>query len=162
MGQTIKLNVRLSAYTKGALPDLSQYLTDAQGSIDKDDKVYARKNGEWVDIKTLDSDEQFIIAQPGSGLDLIQDEVELNNYYISIRQKTGKLSDIQHFEDDTTYYILDEQPEEYINGGTAFSDGNNDFIDSSEYQYNINGGQAHAIFELELLPINSKGVYDGN
>ena len=162
MGQTIKLNVRLSAYTKGALPDLSPYLKDAQGSIDKDDKVYARKNDEWVDIKTLDSDEQFIIAQPGSGLDLIQDEVELNNYYISIRQKTGKLSDIQQFEDDTTYYILDEQPEEYINGGTAFSDGYEDISVDSQYVDYIDGGKANTVdYDLELLPLNAKGVLNG-
>jgi len=44
---------------------------------------------------------------------------------------------------------------------TAFSDGGNEYVDLSQYGLEISGGRADSIFELELLPINAKGVYNG-
>lgn len=171
MAQNIKLNVKLSAYTKGALPtppDLSNYLKDAEGSIEHDGKVYARKNGDWVDIRTLDADNQYIIANKGSGIDLIEDDVKKDTYYISARQKEITEANfnnltIDSIEDDTTYYVINNSPEYYVNGGTAYSNGDNDYVDDSEYDFNISGGNSkQKDFSFNLLSIDAKGVYNGN
>ena len=152
----IKLNVKLSAYTKGIFPDTSKFITDAQGSIDHDDRLYGRKNDEWVDIKNEFLDQEIIVEE-GSGLNLIK--LEGNKSSLSIRQKIIKNKNLI-IEEDTTYYLTENTPDIYINGGTAFSDGNNEFTDTSEYGQIIIGGRSN--IDIILLPLNSKGVYNGN
>lgn len=161
----IKIKAKLQAYTKGILPTkLSQlendvdFIEDAQGSIDKDGKYYVRHDGQWVDITPPEPSTSDIILADNSGLNLEKDGEYRK---LSIRQVTSDEYP-STIEEDTTYYIVENTPDVYINGGTAFSDGNNDYVDSSEYQFNINGGNANAQFDLDLLPINAKGVYNGN
>lgn len=145
----IKLNCRLKAYTRGIY---SGYLTDAP----KDDKLYARKNGQWEVVEQTTPVEHVKLAENG-GLKFNEQEELL------IKQWAGDSEDFEYIivEDDTTYYIADNTPEVYVNGGTVFSEGNNDFIDNSEYSQVMNGGLANTNqFDLVLEPINSKGEKD--
>lgn len=51
----IKLRTKLSAYAKGVIPTkVSQLEQDIDYTTEapKDDKIYARKNGEWESIST--------------------------------------------------------------------------------------------------------------
>ena len=147
----IKFNVKLSAYTRGIIPDVSEFIKDAPA----DGKIYGRKDNNWVNIKDQILDQQ-IIVEKGSGLNLTQ--LEGNKQALSIRQQIlNKLPDI--FEDDTTYYIVENTPDLYINGGTAYSDGENEYVDVIEYGQIILGG---ANFVLDLLPTNNEGVYNGD
>lgn len=43
-GKRISLHAKLSAYTKGIIPDLKRFVEQAPN----DDKMYVRKNGQWV------------------------------------------------------------------------------------------------------------------
>lgn len=148
--ENIKLKARLCAYTKGTLPD--NLVTDAP----KDDILYGRKNGKWVDIR-LGELGQIIKVPLNSGLTLKETE-EPNIYLLTLNQEVLKELPLELL-DDTTYYIIDNKPEIYINGGTAYSDGNNDIITDNQYGGIISGGSNYV---LELLPINSKGEYNGN
>lgn len=118
----IKLKAKLSAYTKGIIPDASQEL----------------------------------ITEPGSGLDI--ETLENKKRKISLRQQILKELP-EETEEDITYYIDEQIPNMYIDGGTAFSDGNNDYVDNIEYNQIID---CKKDYDLDLLPINSKGVYNGN
>lgn len=156
MSKDIKLKVKLCAYTKGILPN------NLIGDVDKEPEghIYARSYGKWVDLGTTDIG-QIIKLANNSGLNLIPTE-NPKEYKLSIRQEIlDNLPTI--FEDDTTYYIIENIPDLYINGGTAYSDGNNDFSNLSQYGQIINGGNAFTNnFDLILLAINSKGVNNGN
>ena len=164
MSEKINLNIKLSAYTKGLLPTkLSElendthYLQDAQGSLDKDGKYYARRDGHWEEITQPKPVQSDIILAENSGLNL----EDFGDYrLLSIKEVlTDEFPDT--FEDDTTYYIVENTPDIYINGGTAFSDGNNEFVNESEYDFIIDGGRSNTNnFELDLLPIDAKGVYN--
>lgn len=148
--EDIKLKVKLSAYTKGTLPD--NLVSDAP----KDNFIYGRKNGEWIDIR-LSEVGQIIRLPLNSGLTLEKTDQD-NIYLLSINQKI--LNELPtELLDDTTYYIIENKPELFINGGTAYSDGDDDTITEEEYNEVILGGSNYT---LELLPINNKGVYNGN
>src|SRR5574344_1646853 len=114
----IKLKAKLSAYTKGIIPDASQEL----------------------------------ITEPGSGLDI--ETLENKKRKISLRQQILKELP-EETEEDITYYIDEQLPNMYVDGGTAFSDGNNDYVDNIEYNQIIDCKEN---YDLDLLPINSKGV----
>lgn len=141
----IKLNVKLKAYSKGVIPNVNNFIEDAP----EDDILYGRRNREWVkiydpiDIKTLDN----------SGIEL--EKID-NIYNIKVKQETNTLNNINEYKEDYTYYIIDNTPDLYINGGTAYSD------EEISFGYNINSGDSLTTqYELNLLPINSKGVFNG-
>lgn len=118
----IRLNAKLSAYSKGIIPDSSHILYAEEGSglkIETD-----------IDKKRKISIKQEILTK-------LPDEVNSN----------------------TTYYINNQYPEIIIGGGTAYSDGNNEYIEKSQYTTIFKGGKDYTI---KLLPIDSKGVYNGN
>lgn len=153
----IKLNVKLSAYTKGVLPvKVSDLPNDAHyiSEAPLDGDTYARQNGSWTNIKDIVLEQQ-IIVEKGSGLDLTKKDK--NKEALSIRQYIGTETP-EKIADDTTYYIVDRIPDIYINGGTAFSDGDNDIVEESEYIQKIVGGNNPNYI---MLPINAKGVYNG-
>ena len=156
MSKDIKLKVKLCAYTKGILPD------NLIGEVNKEPEghIYARKYGEWVDLGTTDIGQVIKLAE-NSGLNLIPTE-NPKEYELSIRQEIlDNLPAI--LEDDTTYYIIENIPDLYINGGTVYSDGSNEFSEEVEYGQIISGGYASTTnFDLILLAINSKGVNNGN
>lgn len=62
----IKLNAKLSAYSKGVIPNVSNYLTEAP----EDGKLYARKDKQWesIDISELETaeDSNIIITKDGA------------------------------------------------------------------------------------------------
>ena len=62
----IKLNVKLSAYSKGVIPNISNYLTEAP----EDGKLYARKDKQWesINISELETaeDSNIIITKDGA------------------------------------------------------------------------------------------------
>lgn len=146
----IKLKVKLSAYSK--LPILD-YINDVPKSTE--DKIYGRKNGQWVELEDIGTSD--IIVEEGSGLDLI--EKDEHHRSLSVRQYLGIEPEI--FEDDTTYYIVEITPNLFINGGTAFSSGYEEFNILNQFKTTINGGNSSTVtWELELKPLNSKGVLD--
>ena len=59
----IKLNVKLSAYSKGVIPNVSNYLTEAP----EDGKLYARKDKQWesIDISEIESSSLIITKDGG-------------------------------------------------------------------------------------------------
>lgn len=142
----IKLKVKLSAYSKGIIPDVSKFIEDAP----VDNKVYGRKNNEWVDIKADVLDQQIIIEK-GSGLNI--KHIEPNIDSLSVRQSVIT-NQKEIVDEDTTYYLIENTPDLYIVGGTAF-------LDEDGYNQKIIGGNASTtIFDETLLPINSEGKYN--
>lgn len=142
----INLKIKLSAYSKLRI---NNYITEAPS----DDKIYGRKDNEWVPIDEISSVSDIQLTE-NSGLNLIP-TLE-NTRELSIKQYIGIKPDT--IEDDTTYYIIDSTPELFINGGTSFSDGYEDISDN-DYETDYIGGKT---FTIELLPLNAKGVYNGN
>lgn len=143
----IKLNIKLSAYSKGVIPDVSNYLTEAP----EDGKLYGRKDKQW---EVIPNQLTNILTDENSGIKI--DYNEDNTINISAKQFTGKEDEIAEFQNDYTYYIVENTPDLYINGGTAYSDEENEFEDT------VKGGNAStSSFELNTLPIDSKGVYNG-
>ena len=94
-------------------------------------------------------------------LDKIETDVkELNTEVKAIDKKIDTLYNaVAETKEDITYYIDEQLPNMYVDGGTAFSDGNNDYVDNIEYNQIID---CKKDYDLDLLPINSKGVYNGN
>ena len=145
----IKLKVKLSAYSNLSLPN---YLTDAPS----DDKLYGRRDGEWVEIDSIQG--TSIVVDDTSGLSL--EDIDEHKKLLKIKQYIG--IEPETYEDDTTYYIIDLTPNLFINGGTAFSDGYEELSIDSQYIDYIDGGKANtADYDLELLPLNAKGVLNG-
>lgn len=152
----IKIKVKLTAYTKGIIPDTSNFIEDVP---ENSEGVYLRKHKEWVPLNSEVKD-QFIIAEEGSGLEITPIQGTKNSN-IKIKQLLAEIIP-EYIEDDTTYYIIENTPDIYINGGTAFSDGNNEFIDLSEYNILLEGGGATTYnYDLNALPLNAKGEYNG-
>lgn len=159
----IKLKVKLSAYTKGVIPTkLSQlendenYITEAP----KDEFAYARKDGKWLKLDSVEFGDNVGLLDK-SGLLL---KKEGNKAWLGIDQKILNQEDFDQLtslNENTTYYTYERTPDLYVNGGTAFSDGSNEFVDINQYGLEINGGKAISNYELKLLPINAKGVYNG-
>lgn len=146
----IKLKVKLSAYSK--LPILD-YITDVPKSTD--DKIYGRKNGEWVEIDSISG--TSIIVDDTSGLSL--EDTEDHKQLLKIKQCIGIKPEL--FEDDFTYYIIDRDASLFINGGTAFSSGYEEFNILNQFKNNINGGKANTInWDSIITPLNAKGVLD--
>lgn len=168
----IKLTATLTAYSKGVLPTKLSQLTDDLNLVSdlNDDqsngKFYVRvkypqaEKGQWVEIQG-DSFGDEIELLPNSGLIL---DKQGNTAAIAIDQfilSKEQFEHISNLSQNTTYYVYDRQPQLYVNGGTAFSQGGNEFVDLNQYGIEINGGAASSTYELMLLPINAKGVYDG-
>lgn len=159
----IKIKAKLQAYTKGILPTkVSQLENDLHFVEDvNDDNYYLRTKDHWV--KTNENLGKTILQlAENSGLDLeyIHDD---NTYIINIRKWEGTELDLPNvLENDTTYYVEDLTPNLYINGGTAWSDGNNEYVALSEYDSIIDGGNSSTTtYNTIMYPIDSKGVYNG-
>ena len=155
--ENIQLNIKLSAYTKGILPkkvsDLENdlyYISDAPN----DDIIYARKNNDWIDINEV-KNKLSILVGPG----IQKEDISLNEILLSLKQWVGNIEDLPTLQDDFIYYVIENKPDLFIVGGSAFSDGENDFVDSSEFNKIYVGGNANtSIFDIITLPIDSKGV----
>lgn len=152
----IKLNINLSAYSKGVIPDVSDFIKDAPN----DGKFYGRHNKEWASLEDFIVDQQ-VDVQEGSGLTIVKRQ-DGQPDLLSVRQQVVDTLPVE-LEDDTTYYVIDNTPDLYLNGGTAFSDGHNDLVESSEYTEEIEGGSSGVVVEtVSLEPVNSKGeAYNG-
>lgn len=92
----IKIKVKLTAYTKGIIPDISNLVVEAPA----DDKLYARKNKEWesFEIPTISTPEDSNILLTKDGAD----------YNIKTKEFTGRESDITEWKDGYTYYIIED------------------------------------------------------
>lgn len=150
----IHIQAKLRAYTKGIIPDVSDFITDAP----KDGSVYARKDGQWVDI-----DEALNLTTvstfEGSGLNVT---AVGNDYVISERKEDITQLDLPKvLQPDTTYFVMDLTANNYVDGGTAYSEGNNEFIERSEFNITMDGGSSSSHANLFMLPLDSKGVYNG-
>ena len=93
----IKLNVKLSAYSKGVIPNISNYLTEAP----EDGKLYARKDKQWesIDISEIESSSLIITKDGGT-------------YNLETKEYTGPESGVTEWKEGWTYFITeDEVPE---------------------------------------------------
>lgn len=161
--EPIRIRAKLSAYTKGLIPTKvsqlendEEYITEAP----KDEFAYARKDGEWLKLDSTEFGDNIELLD-NSGLILEKDgnkaKLKIDQFVLK-QEEFDRLSSI---DENATYYTYERTPDLYVNGGTAFSDGDNEYVDLSQYGIEMNGGKAHSNFELELLPINAKGVYNG-
>lgn len=146
-----KLNVKLSAYTKGIIPDVSEFIKDAP----KDGNVYFRGDGEWIDaIKRLKQDlpGSELVLPENSGL--IKTIINEDTYTLAIRQWIGQAKDLNELEEDTTYYIYDNSPNFYLIAGTAYSD------EEELYDKTFYGGNAYTQkYKIEITPMTSEGEF---
>ena len=152
----IKLKAKLCAYSKGVYPDTTKFVTQAPD----DGKLYGRKTvdgvGEWEEIVDTTSE----MSQAGEGIDVSKDGRYVT---ISARQKTLYRNDpeLENIENDTTYYVIDNTPNIFVNGGTASNDYNREHApEGVEYTTtNYNGGDANTSeWEQLLAPVNAEGV----
>ena len=154
----IKIKAKLNAYTKGIIPDVSEFIKD----VKDDGNVYVRKYGEWVEANNALKNEIIRVAE-NSGLNLVYDATD-NSYTLSIRKEEltqTEFEELTQLESDTTYYVEEQTANVFDDGGTAFSDGNNEFVYHSEFTSEVNGGNADSIANIIMNPLNSKGVYNG-
>lgn len=96
----IKLNIRLSAYSKGVIPNVSNYLTEAP----EDGNLYARKDKQWesIEIPELETaeDSNIIVTKDGA------------KYNIQTKEYFGPESGVTEWKEGWTYFITeDEVPE---------------------------------------------------
>ena len=96
----IKLNVKLSAYSKGVMPNVSNYLTEAP----EDGKLYARKDRQWESIEIPE-----IITDEESNVIITKDGATFN---IQTKEYYGPESGVTEWKEGWTYFITeDEVPE---------------------------------------------------
>ena len=160
----IRIKAKLRAYTKGILPTKVSELENDEHYIHEapiDEHIYGRRNGAWENIDTALDRTIIKLAEEEPGLNLSYDPL-ISTYTIGVRQKSITELELPiELEDDTVYYVESLHPNVFSDGGTAFSDGGNDYITTSEFDADINGGVANTtIFNSEILPLNSKGVYE--
>ena len=153
----IPIKVKLHAYTKGILPDLSDYIKD----VPDDGEVYVRKYKEWI-VATKALEKTKVKVKDNSGLGIAY-EVETDTYTLWVKKEDltqTEFENLTQYEEDTTYYVENQTPNTFIDGGTAFSDGNNEYVILSSYNEEIDGGNAFTDVPETLFPINAKGVYN--
>lgn len=117
--RTIKLKVKLRAYTRGVIPDVSKFIEDAP----QDGILYGRRDGQWLNIDDV-LENNIVLVDPGSGLDKV--EIDKSRIKLSIRQWTGSNEEYEALPDlqnDKVYYVYDSREIQfYLDGGTAFTD----------------------------------------
>ena len=157
----IKIKAKLKAYAKGNLPtkvsDLENDL-DFISDVQDAEHLYVRKKGEWVNAD--DSLKQTTISTL-SGLGIEHSD---HHYDLWVKQEDltqTEFENISVLEADTTYYIMDQTANTFDDGGTAFSNGDNEFVDLPEYAKQIDGGNASSVANIIMNPLDSKGVYNG-
>ena len=77
----IKLKTKLSAYSKGVIPTKVSQLEndkDYTSEAPKDDKIYARKNGEWNNISTPQDNEPY--TRKNDTWTRLEDELQAKGY----------------------------------------------------------------------------------
>ena len=144
----INLKATLSAYTKGILPTKLSELqndTDFISDVPEEGIAYVREQGRWVNAEEVCKG-TTVITEPNSGLNLVN--LDKHTQVISIRKWGGHEKDLPTLEEDTTYYIIDNTPEDIINCGTA------EPIDNSLLDI-YDGGNANTSSSVTLLPLNS-------
>lgn len=77
--RTIKLKVKLRAYTRGVIPDVSKFIEDAP----QDGILYGRRDGQWLNIDDV-LENNIVLVDPGSGLDRV--EIDKSRIKLSVRQ----------------------------------------------------------------------------
>lgn len=159
----IKIKAKLKAYTKGILPTKVSELENDEHFISEapiDGHLYGRKDGTWQNIDKAINKTAIEIPE-NSGLNLSYTDIT-STYTISVRQKNITETELPSvLEDDTVYYVEDLEANVFIDGGTAFSSGNNDYVIVGEFGATLDGGVASTMaFDNEILPLNSKGVYE--
>lgn len=151
----IQIKVKLRAYTKGIIPDVSEFIKDAP----LDGNTYGRQDGKWINIKDAFSQKDIELAE-NSGLNLDYDSSNYQ-YTLGIRKYEINESELPNIlEADTTYYVVSNHPNLFIHGGTAFSSGNNEYVIESQVTRIINGGNSESAGDQIFYPINSEGVYN--
>lgn len=135
----IDLKAKLSAYTKGILPTkVSQLENDLDYVIDveADNVVYGRRA--TVDIESGAITHEWVKTEWVGTEEQLDEEIELHG-----------------FKPEITYYVVEDVPNLYVDGGTSFTN----VEEGVSFEEELNGGSSStSSFEIELKPINSKGV----
>ena len=159
----IKIKAKLRAYTRGLLPTK---ISDLENDLDfipdapDDGSIYGRQDKEWVNIDQALA-KTILELKENSGLNLSYDP-NTSTYTLSIRKEDITQLELPNIlEPDTTYFVEDLTANIFDDGGTAFSQGNNDYITISEFKSEMDGGNATSIANIIMNPLNSEGVYNG-
>lgn len=93
----IKLKVKLAAYSKGVIPDVSKYIEEAP----EDGNLYARKDKQWESIEIPEvQSTSLIITKDGA------------TYNLETKEYAGPESGVTEWKEGWTYFITeDEVPE---------------------------------------------------
>jgi hypothetical protein len=75
---TAKLNVKLSAYTKGFIPDVSEFIKDAP----KDGVLWGRQDGEWVNVDDVLQNNIVLVDEDSS-----IERIEIDKSTIKLKMK---------------------------------------------------------------------------
>lgn len=149
MADTINLQVTLSAYTKGIIPDVSGFITDAPA----DGNIYGRQNNEWVDIN-IDYHGFQIQLEQNSGL--ILNQLDPTTVTLAVNQWFGYINNLPNvLDNETIYYTIEnDKPNLFIGGSTAF--------DEDDLNINLfNGGTSNTInFQVNTIAMNSGGQFN--
>ena len=106
----IRLHAKLHAYSKGVIPDVSNFIDDAP----QDNVVYARLNGQWIPLTNLEN----ILKEPYLTNEDEIEELEEGNKYNIIENTIPDLV----VSGGTAYSNEDEAYENAINSGNAFTE----------------------------------------
>lgn len=159
----IDIKAKLKAYTRGILPTrVSELINDMDYIPDvKDDRLYARTHGAWIQIDDLGKTEIELLDNSGLNLEQLMPPNKCPIYKIGIRKQEILETELpETLAEDTTYYVVDLTPNQFVDGGTAFSNGNNEYVYTNEFSQEIDGGNATTTqFNQTLLPLNSNGIY---
>lgn len=154
----IKIKAKLKAYTKGIIPDVSKFVEEAPVN----GKLYARRDAKWEDISEALLD-TAIELEDNSGLHYSYD-AHTHTYTLGVNKEDltqTQFEGIDVLAPDTVYYVEDQTANTFVDGGTAYSNGGNEFVEFSEFTNEVNGGESSSIANIEMHPLNSKGVYNG-
>lgn len=167
----IKIRAKLKAYTKGLLPTklseldndlkLSNFENDMDFVTDvkeADGKIYARVKGRWVDIddSLVRTDIYNYPTAETSGLHIIKNG---QDYYLGIKKWEGNELELNFpLEEDTTYYVEELTTNTFVDGGTAFSNGGNEYVTYNEFAGEISGGNASTNISPTIFPTDAFNI----
>ena len=93
----IKLKVKLAAYSKGVIPDVSKYIEEAP----EDGNLYARKDKQWESIEIPEVQSTSLIITKDGAI-----------YNLETKEYAGPESGVTEWKEGWTYFITeDEVPE---------------------------------------------------
>lgn len=162
----INIKVKIRAYQKGEFPTKVSQLENDEHFISEapdDGLVYGRQNKEWVDLGSSVGLTTLTPKAPGTNYEGSGLSLELNglDYTIGVKKYEFLNEEPIEIEDDTVYYVGMLTADNFVCGGTSWSDGGNEFEQVSEYNNIMEGGNSGDSPDVIIYPLDSQGVYNG-